>query len=118
MWDPNLVADCAPQLSNESRPRATTRHRCCECSDTIEAGDRYVRFKGRYDNEWRSYTTCGACDTLREKVSDGDGYIFGELGDAAAEWGREHPQDPDLTAFEHRSARARSKHHERHEPQR
>lgn len=104
-----MVADCAPQIAQESRPVAKRAHRCCECRTTIEPGTRYARLDGRYDDGWRTYTTCAPCDALREQVCDGNGYIFGELADAACEWARDNQGDPALAAFEERTAASRAR---------
>lgn len=82
-----------PTLYNATVVKARKEHHCCECRGTIATGEEYERVTGKWDDELRTYKTCGPCRELRAKVTAAfrtsldweEGPAFGELH----EWIRE-----------------------------
>ena len=54
-----------PEFYNEAWHKARKAHRCCECKETIVKDEQYHRFSGKWDNEVRSYKSCGRCYEVR-----------------------------------------------------
>lgn len=54
----------APSAYWESRPKATKRHKCCECRGWIEAGEIYWRVRGVWDGGPATFAMCADCEGL------------------------------------------------------
>lgn len=52
-------------------------HRCCECHENINPGDRYEDMAGVFDG-FVAYKTCGPCVEIRNHFCDGT-WIYGGL---------------------------------------
>jgi len=45
---------------------AKKQHRCCECRRTIEIGEQYENFAGKWDAEFWCFKTCSDCLSIRK----------------------------------------------------
>lgn len=80
-----------PSAYSSTRQRARKSHCCCECGGAISIGDVYQKVWGVWDGDPRTFKTCDACSSLRERIKAhelADGCDereaicpFGELGD-------------------------------------
>jgi len=68
--------DNLPEFSDVTRPTARKPHRCCECHYTIPPGERYERTAGKWDGEFKSFSTCERCADLRDSVAAASGGCF------------------------------------------
>jgi len=68
----------SPAFISHKTIRARKRHKCCECSDDVVPGSKYVRVVGKWD-DFCEYKICLVCDEIRRKLSDE--CCFGELWD-------------------------------------
>lgn len=110
--DACLYQDCDTD-SNEFYVEATVRksrkpHRCCECRDTIPAGEGYQRATAKSDGVVWSRVTCLLCVQIR-KAFCCDGWVFGALREDMCEqlfpaWAISGPWDC-LAKIETREAR-------------
>lgn len=109
-----------PEFFVQSRPMARSEHTCCECGGTIQKGERYGRYSGKWDGQIATFCRCYLClfaaDTIRLRLKcfcD----IFGELWEevyqsveymresvpglafqlARVRWATEHRDDPRTT---------------------
>lgn len=64
---------------SECHPKARKPHKCYECSRTIEPGERYQRFVGKWEGEIQRYDTCASCEEIRTVFSCGEGWTWGQL---------------------------------------
>ena len=55
-----------PSCYNEKIRTARKRHRCYECGEFINIGDRYEHISGIWDDDPREYKTCLDCKSLRD----------------------------------------------------
>ena len=71
-----------PQAFQVQTRTAKKQHTCCECSQTISAGDKYEYSSGIWDGEPSSFKTCSSCAEIRQeyKATTGEGLPFKELG--------------------------------------
>lgn len=65
-------------IESVSKPRAAKQHRCCECGDRIERGQKHELVKGMWDGSWNCYRTCLLCVEIREHFQC-DGWIYEQL---------------------------------------
>ncbi len=73
-----------PTIYTVEIPTARKVHVCCECQGEILATEKYHRFQGMWDKEFRTYKTCAECECLRNDVVAETGDIedwpaFGDL---------------------------------------
>ena len=52
-------------FSREDWVRARKVHKCCECDEPIQIGERHERVGGVWDGEWSTYRTCSVCASIR-----------------------------------------------------
>ena len=76
----------------DSKPVARKPHRCDECRTTINPGERYYRYRGKWDGEMQHGKTCLPCKDAADWFTDhgycDEGWIVGELDEALAEEAR------------------------------
>lgn len=53
-------------------------HRCCECGDTILAGEHYQRARGHTEGSFWTNATCAICAEIRSTFVCGT-WIYGQL---------------------------------------
>lgn len=58
--------DGCPEFYSMEYPRARKQHRCGECGKTIEIGERYQRFSGKFDGDMFWEKTCENCAEIRD----------------------------------------------------
>ena len=61
-----LDTDNPAEWAVETSPIARTTHKCCECGDTINPGERYQRVSGVWEGEFDTFKTCFVCVKIRE----------------------------------------------------
>jgi hypothetical protein len=71
-------------LSNEVIRKAAKPHKCCECGDVIDAGERYEYASGMWEGMWYAFKTCRGCLNMRRRFCP-DGWLYGGLREAVAE---------------------------------
>lgn len=59
-----------PDVFEAAVRRARKRHRCYECGEPIEPGERYEHAAGKWDGEWLAFRTCARCLYLRRRIAD------------------------------------------------
>lgn len=84
------MSDCYRETPRTARKA----HRCCECMDTIDKGERYVVCSGVSEGEGWGYKLCAFCCALAREtfaaceVPDEDGPKFCGLREWLYEWFR------------------------------
>lgn len=73
-----------PQAFSTKTRTARKAHKCCECGDDINPGDKYQYSSGIWDGEAASYKQCLICWDIIQKVCEKIGNLddapgFGEL---------------------------------------
>jgi hypothetical protein len=68
-----------PSCSNTQTRKARKPHRCCECRETINAGDRYEYMSGVWDGRPHAFKTCLLCVEIRNHFACRDGWEFGAV---------------------------------------
>jgi hypothetical protein len=56
-------------------------HKCCECFAVLPKGADHECANGKWEDSVATYRTCLDCVALRDRIDDGDGYVFGGLSD-------------------------------------
>lgn len=79
------------EISCEMR-KARKVHKCGECGEPIQAGERYEDFFGADDGKPIRHKTCAACVEIRGHFSGSEGWIWGCI------WEDMENCFPDLTA--------------------
>ena len=88
-WD-----DGPAEFFEESNPIARKQHKCVECREMIQPGERYERVKGRWEGEYSSHATCIPCQRIRDTYCP-RGYCFGMLAEQIEEClGFDYREDP------------------------
>lgn len=108
-----ITCDCscvydgsADDFVTEKTVTARKQHRCGECGDTIQKGEKYQKADGCWDHSWQHYKTCKFCVKLRDQYCPG-GYIYGELAESIYEcMGFWYPSDPSTWEDEPREPEA------------
>lgn len=82
---------------SEKMVTARKPHRCCECGDVIERGQRYERATGKSDDTMWSESTCAPCAEIRDAFVCGS-WLYGRLWESIEEsmffvWDRSGPLD-------------------------
>jgi hypothetical protein len=72
------------ELYSETIRKARKEHKCCECHETIKAGNLYEVAKALWDGTWGSYKTCITCRTIRNHYCP-SGFALGELAEQIRE---------------------------------
>ena len=60
-----MTCDNPAQAYCEVRRVARRAHQCCECGNSILAGDTYKYISGVWDNQGASFKTCWPCVAFR-----------------------------------------------------
>lgn len=47
---------------------ARKEHRCCECGDIINKGDKYEKVVGKWEGDFIEYKTCLVCKEIRDRI--------------------------------------------------
>ena len=64
----SIDVDCEwPELFHEKIVTARKDHRCCECHETIGAGEKYEHVRGMWDGVFSTYKTCIPCQSIRKE---------------------------------------------------
>ena len=72
--------DGYPEFFEEAWPKARREHRCCECRQMIQKGEKYQACSGKFDGAFFCDKTCAACAEIRHAYSCGDSEpCFGDL---------------------------------------
>ena len=77
------VDDYCTELSR-SNPTARKEHRCQECRQIINIGDKYEKITEVFEGEISTHKTCTNCVSIRD-VFFSDGYFFGNIIEAMEE---------------------------------
>ncbi len=64
---------------SDSHPVARKPHVCCECKRTIERGERYQRYVGKWEGDFIRYDTCTQCEEIRTVFCCGEGWMWMSL---------------------------------------
>ena len=79
-----------PDWYSGAWPRAKKEHRCVECGEIIQKGEKYGAFSGKWDGDvstHRQHILCeDACRYVRDNI-EGDCLCFGELFDYISDTG-------------------------------
>jgi len=70
--------DESADVYEASARRARVAHRCCECREPIEPGQRYEYASILFDGSWSHAKTCELCARIRDDLCPG-GACHGEL---------------------------------------
>lgn len=100
-----------PEFYDERESVAQKQHQCCECHVPIEAGEKYVACKFKYDGVFyceKQHMPCYHVARfvnhelkLEDSESDGEGCIaFGRVREALREYGQSYYDDDDNETHE------------------
>lgn len=67
-----------------TKPKARKRHKCDLCGKTIEPGEKYSCFSGKYDGEMFTSKHCMPCNNIVNAYCDRYGNEYSE--DEVADW--------------------------------
>ena len=67
------------EFQDFSHPRARKEYLCGECHKTIQPGDKYQKFVGKFDGDFFCEKTCEVCAEIRDCLSCGTSPAFGEM---------------------------------------
>lgn len=70
-----------PAFSTIKFVTARKPHKCYECSRTIPTGSEYEYTAGSWDGDFQTFKTCEQCAGLRDSLSAGGCWQYGELGE-------------------------------------
>lgn len=76
--------DADNEFYSESVVIARKAHQCCECRETIRAGDSYERASGKADGDLWTAKTCRLCREIRKAFVCGT-WTFGLLWESIEE---------------------------------
>lgn len=57
-----------PDVYNKKLVKTRAVHKCVECGDRVEVGDRMWRVEALYDGRWDRHYTCANCEAIRERI--------------------------------------------------
>jgi len=72
--------DDGPSLFKSEMITAKKAHKCTECRNQINSGEKYEKVDGVWDGSWDHFKTCQDCLSLRDEFFIA-GYTFGWLWD-------------------------------------
>jgi len=101
------VDECCLELSR-SLPKARKPHKCHECKDWIQAGERYERVSTLYDGDFDEHKTCLGCVSIRNEFFK-DGYFYEQIIEAFEEHVSECSGIISESAISRLNARGRAK---------
>lgn len=64
-----------PAVAVSAWRTAKRAHRCCECREPINPGERYQHVRGLWDGDWLTFKTCAECVDTRQQVYDMAGFV-------------------------------------------
>lgn len=67
------------ELINKVTRTARKEHKCCECRETIQRGEKYLSETLKYGS-LHTYKTCRTCESLRDEFFS-DGFSYGNIID-------------------------------------
>lgn len=82
--DQSWAADGNCEFYTDKIVTARRAHRCVECSQRINVGQRYERASGRYDGDFFSDATCLLCADVRKSFVCGS-WVLGLLWESVEE---------------------------------
>jgi hypothetical protein len=59
-----------PTFYERSTPTARKQHKCYECADVIDPGEKYERAVGLWEGYFSEFKTCQACVDIRQWVKN------------------------------------------------
>lgn len=84
-------------FSTTDTMKARKPHRCYECGDAIQPGDRYVRVAGKWEGDFATFTRCLTCSAWMQALFAAQkhacgcsGVEFGGLWSSIREFTEEH----------------------------
>jgi len=86
----SISCDCSNEgydhadIYQEEYPVARKPHRCCECGEIIQPGQKHHKVRGLWDGSWDTFRTCMTCYNIRDHYCS-HGYVFGGLREALGE---------------------------------
>jgi hypothetical protein len=83
------VSDCSclydsgdgdqPSFHSRAWRKARKPHKCYECRRTIQPGELYEHFSGKWEHGIDTYSTCAECQNIRASLYCGQEWTFGCL---------------------------------------
>jgi len=55
-------------ICDEWRTAKRRGHKCCECGETVQAGQRYRYTAGKLEGDWASYKRCEFCENEAQRI--------------------------------------------------
>jgi hypothetical protein len=86
----SLMCNCStddfdyPDFYTHKTVKARKPHKCCECQDEINPGEKYELVKGKWCGRIDSFKTCLPCVHIRSDYCP-DGFLHGGLWEALHE---------------------------------
>jgi hypothetical protein len=77
--------DVGPEFHDANVVKARKAHRCYECRRTITAGSYYESVVGKWDGDFLTFKTCLDCMNIRDGLTCGSGFTYGELWENISE---------------------------------
>ena len=75
--------DGFPEFQTVETRKARKDHKCCECRQVIQKGQRYEAFTCKFDGAVETTKTCEACADIRHAYSCGEATpAFGDMWNA------------------------------------
>lgn len=89
--------DCENTFYSESWRRARKPHRCGECRQAIQPGQRYLRVVGKADGDMWTAVLCEPCNEILHEFSEGGWTFGGQIWEQFQEvWSDGEPLQPCL----------------------
>lgn len=88
--------DTLAEFHSEKIQIARKQHKCCECGDIINPGEKYEYVCGCWEGDFSVYKTCEDCQNIRnEFFCEGwnYGFILGDLYEYIAQEGGQVSED-------------------------
>lgn len=88
----------SPDVYDTETRKARARHKCYECSGSINPGEQYERNASLYEGYWTVAKTCARCLSLREYITAHAPcfcWMHGSMLDDAAEVIKEYGRESD-----------------------
>lgn len=75
----------APDLYEVTTPKARIEHKCCQCGEVIQPGQRYSRFRGLYEWGFSTFKSCLPCEEIRQHLCGTMEDLWREVNDLVIE---------------------------------
>jgi hypothetical protein len=62
------ISDGQASFSKEDIVKARKEYKCCECGDVIKIGEKYEKFRGKFEGGFSEYKTCLICKEIRDHI--------------------------------------------------